>query len=551
MKIQICSFLGIGLMAYTSLHAPDALTANDIRKFTWAEYLRYAGKGKEASMWWNDLLVSDPSPYAYKGYVKFLSQTGNAQSVVKIYEQHKDNFANDETVQLIFAQALESLDRESEALELLASLVDKFKKNAKIALYTAQMYMKKQEFTKALNIIDTYLNAAPKTPNNYIFYFLKAQIYTQKDDPHNALLFVQKSLKAYPQFDKGWLMYAALKEQAGHLQEAINGYTTFLRQTNRPNFSIQKYLMNLVFRQKTLEQQTNNLLADKTLLEQSLLLFKNKQYEQAIEKADECITQDPKNTEAKLLKVQIYTSMHQYKKAAKVIEAFAIDDPENDTWYQALHLLCRSGLSYPKAIKILAAIEQKHPKVLNCHLYLCDLFTRDKQYTRAIDQHNKALAITSDATLQARLYFNLAIIQYQQKNYTPMLTALKEVQKREASFLPALNLEAYYYATKGKQLDTAKKLVAKALKKDPKNPHYLDTQAVILYKEKKYDQAHKLLQKLAQAEPHDATIMKHLAKVQFKMGNKDQARTILSQATLCADAQEKKACESLLKRWKL
>ena len=551
MKAPLSLIIVLCTMCINTIIAKNNVVTNDVHRYMWAEYQRFGGNGKEAYQWYKDLLSSNPSPHAYKGYIHFLSQTGNAASVVQLYDQHKDHFKDDDVLQLIFVQALKATGRQHEADELLSALVGRFKKNSKITIYAAQMYIRKKEFNNALSVVNNFLNSAPKTPNNYIFHFLKSQIYTQQNDAHNALKSVKKSLKLYPHFDKGWLMYAALREQAGHLQEAIKGYSTFLQKTRHPNFNIQRYLMNLVFKQKILEQQTSTLLADKTCLEQALILFKNKQFENAIKKVDTCITDEPNNSEAKLLKVQIFTSMHDYKSAAHALELFALNDPDNDTWYQALHLLCRSGLAYKKAIKVLTTIEKKHPQALNPHLYLADLLTRDQQFERALEQHTKALADTTESILRTRLYYNMAIIQYQQKKFPQMVSALDEIAKLDSQFLPALNLHAYYLATKGKNNSRAKKLLATVLTKEPNNPHYLDTHAVILYKEKKYQQAYDLLQKLAKQIPEDATIMKHLAKVQFKLGNKLEARAALDCATKYANVHEKKECESLLKRWKL
>ncbi len=56
--------------------------------------------------------------------------------------------------------------------------------------------------------------------------------------------------------------------------------------------------------------------------------------------------------------------------------------------------------------------------------------------------------------------------------------------------MPQLNnLLSYLYATKGNNLKKANELIALALQKDPHNPHFLDTKALILYKENKFDQA--------------------------------------------------------------
>jgi len=554
MKAQFFLIMVLCSTCMDTIIAKNKVITDDVHRYMWAEYQRFGGNGKEAYLWYKDLLSSNPSPHAHKGYIHFLSQTGNATTIVQLYDKHKDHFKDDDVLQLIFVQALEAAGRQQEADELLIALANRFKKNAKVSIYAAQMYIRKKEFNNALSVVNNFLNSAPKTPNNYIFHFLKSQVYTQQNDTRNALKSIKKSLKLYPHFDKGWLMYAALKEQAGHLQEAIKGYSTFLQKSRRPDFKIQRYMMNLIFKQKMLEQQTSTLLTDKTCLEQALILFKDKHFEQALEKIDLCIADEPNNNEAKLLKVQVFTSMHDYKKAADTIETFILNDPDNDTWYQALHLLCRSGLAYKKAIRILTTIEKKYPHALNPHLYLADLLTRDQQFERALEQHNKALANTTDSidtTLRIRLLYNMAIIQYQQKKFTDMVASIDEIIKLDEQFLPALNLHAYYLATKGKNNAKAKKLLARVLKKEPNNPHYLDTRAVILYNEKNYQQAYDLLQKIAKQEPNDATIMKHLAKVQFKLGNKLQARATLDHATKYASMQEKKECESLLKRWKL
>lgn len=524
---------------------------HDIHRYMWAEYQRFGGNNKEAHLWYKDLLSHNPSPYAFKGYIHFLSQSGNSQSIARLYDTHKDHFKHDESIQLIFVQALEAADRHQEAESLLFSLTDQYKKNPKITLYAAQVCIRNKDFDKALNIINNYFNYAPKTPNNYIFHFLKSQIYSQKKDLHAALHSIKKSLKTYPNFDKSWLMYASLKEQMGHLQEAIKGYNTFLEKTESPNFGIQRYLMNLVFKQKNLEQYANTLLADKTLVEQALLLFKTKQYNAALEKVDACITKEPNNHEAKILKVQIYTSMHQYKDAAQCIQTYALNDPENEIWYEALHLLCRSGLSLKTALNVLSEIEKKNTKSLLVHLYLADVLTRDQQIEKAIEQHIKALALTTDNLLKIRLNYHMALLYYQQKKYEPMLASLEAVIKQDNAFLPALNLHAYYFATVGKNISRAQKLIAQVLDKDPLNPHYLDTQALILYKEKQYDKAHTLLSSLAEQLPHDATIIKHLAKVHYKLGNSTVARSTINQAIQYANALEKKECESLIKRWNL
>lgn len=554
-KISILTvwLLGYGCIvaAEENCTATNTVSTDDIHRYMWAEYQRLGGNNQEAYRWYKELLARDPSPHVYKGYIHFLAQAGNFSSVAQLYTTHQERFKNDEGLQLVFVQALEADNRIPESEKLLFELATTHKKNPKITLYAVQACIRNKDLDKGLQILDNYFDHAPKTPNNYVFYFLKSQIYSQKKDLPAALRCVKKSLKIYPNFDKSWLMYAALKEQMGHLQEAIKGYNTFIEKTEAPNFDIQRYLMNLVFRQKQLEQHASTLLADKTLLEQALVLFKSRQFEAALTKVTEAIAKEPTSHEAKLLKVQIYTSMHQYKDAAQTLQAFMLEEPENTVWHEALHLLCRSGLSFKTALSILTEVTTQKPEALLPHLYLADLLTRNQQIEKALEQHVQALKLTPDKSLQTRLHYNMALLYYQQKKYPQMLASVEAIEQQDPNFLPAFNLHAYYLATTGKQVAKARPLIAKVLAKDPHNPHYLDTQAVILYKEKKYTKAQNLLKQLAKEIPGDATIIKHLAKVHYKLGDKKTARSTIDQAIQYASAAEKKECESLIERWNI
>ena len=109
---------------------------------------------------------------------------------------------------------------------------------------------------------------------------------------------------------------------------------------------------------------------------------------------------------------------------------------------------------------------------------------------------------------------------------------------------------AYIYATKGDDLTKATQHINLALAKDPNNPHFLDTKALILYKQKEYDEALNILQKAAQVCPTDFTILNHLGKCQFKKGNTTVALESMKAASNVAkNDQEKLKADSLIARW--
>lgn len=116
---------------------------------------------------------------------------------------------------------------------------------------------------------------------------------------------------------------------------------------------------------------------------------------------------------------------------------------------------------------------------------------------------------------------------------------------------PLLNLLAYYYATQEKQCAIAQTLIEKALKQDKQNPHFLDTQATIFYKQGNYKKALDILQKIASTNRNDFSIVKHLGKALYKTGQSTKAQKVMQHAAVLAkNKYEKNKIHKILISWK-
>jgi tetratricopeptide (TPR) repeat protein len=161
------------------------------------------------------------------------------------------------------------------------------------------------------------------------------------------------------------------------------------------------------------------------------------------------------------------------------------------------------------------------------------------------------MKMSDDKRLKTKILFQMALIYYDQKKFSDMEKALIEGNNLGQDFPPLLNLLAYHYATEEKNLDEAFKMIEKALQKNKNNPHFLDTQAVVLLKQKSYEQALATFKKCIQLAPDDVHILTNLSKALYQMGDKNGALGALEKAQkLAKHDHEKQECISLLACWK-
>ena len=242
-----------------------ANSTQSLHHYLWANYNHFAGNISHAQNWYEKLFATNNSVYTYKGYLNFLSDTKQFKQIADLIPQLQKKFSNDADIQLLFANALEKTNRTQEADNHIIVLSQTFKTHPEISLRAAQTYTKRKEPENALITIDAFLNNTPRKANNFVFYFLKTQIYMQLSQFTQALENIQKCLEMHPHFDKGWLLCASLYEKEGKIKEALSGYATFL-ELSGGNREIEKHLFNLMLKYESIEDNNHVLLNNIAIL---------------------------------------------------------------------------------------------------------------------------------------------------------------------------------------------------------------------------------------------------------------------------------------------
>jgi tetratricopeptide (TPR) repeat protein len=518
MKIQkMFVMLSLCICVPTSGSEEYANGARDIHLYFLAQYNTAGGSQGQACHYYEQLMNKPDVPLAaYKGYVEFLSLNNKYQQIIDLMPKLDASFSDDPAVQMAIMEALDQTHKHDQAVERLMSLAHKNQTSQEIALKAAQVYLAQQEPENAIRIIDTFLENAPQKPNLFMFYFFKAQILIQLDKKQEALAAVKQCLKTHTHFDKGWLLCALLEEQLGNLEGAIKGYSTFLDLVGQDK-GIQQHLMQLMFRQKMLAEKTNTLNVSLPCLEKAMLLFEQKKPKAALEQVEECLKKTPKDKDARLLKIQLLGALNQQGIALACLTDWINEDPSKELWYKTLLLMTNHGIMYSDAIHALQLVQKNHPKEQFPVQYIADLYLRSGQQQQAQQALTSLISMSKDPLLCSKAYYQIAVIHYEQRQFDAMVNAATRGLQQKPDFAPLCNLMAYYYAGKGHDSAQAQKLIAIALKADPDNPHYKDTQSHLYYKIHEYTKAVEIIESIANFAKEDIHIAKHAQKIKLKV----------------------------------
>jgi tetratricopeptide (TPR) repeat protein len=518
-----------------------------LHRFMMANYQQYQGQFEKADYWYQELQKEPLNAGFYIGYVPFLQSSGKLKELLPLIPELDKTFKTNLEIQSTIAQALEKSGDNNAAQDRLIKLNDLNKANQELAFKVAQIYLTRQEPENALAVIHAFLNSSPRKPNNFIFYFLEAQIYLLMNKKDEAYTAIKTCLDTYPKFDKGWLLYAVMEEQAGNLAQAISGFASFLELATEKNNDVEQHLLQLAVKQR-FGDQANSTQA-KHSINKALALFEQREYRKALAELDCCIKEKPDSVEAQLAKIQVLVTQKEYTKAVDLLVSLAQTQP-NDIWLETLHLLYTHGAPYEPLIAGYDKILKKHPSLLSAHLFKVDILLKEDNKIAALHGLLKAESLAKNPQTKARILYQCAIIYYEDRQFNPLKRVLTQIQEIDPTFAPAFNLFAYYWATTGKDLKRADDLIAKALAQDEQNPHFLDTLALIRYKQMNYEQALIILEKTIGACPEDTVMLKHLSKTLYKLGKHDRALTTLKTAQLHAkSSSEKSKLNALVTRW--
>lgn len=443
--------------------------------------------------------ATDPTRYAR--FAILLGREGHLQQAVSTLTKALENASDAAAVEIHKALAdgylQEALPRKAEA-EIIAALrldPQNAALHAKLGSFCVDMLRFEEAagaLLKAVEFADDRTRIAHRAA--------LAEIYAEIEEYAKAEEQLDIILKEKPDSAAAWAGLGQIRKYAGKLEEAADALKEAIKQgapDPMTNTKWRLYLADAHAQLKQNEQEQQQYAEIEKLAEQNptdairiaYLLYHQKRYERGIAliKAAQDKAGADGPSPAQSLLMMFYRKLGKADLAEKELRKMLEDDPENSSLHREMASFLEENERHEEALGALdAALDAASgEEVFLTHLARADLLD------------------------------NLGRSDEAEKAY-------KQVLQRHGDEPVVNNNVSYFYAVKGRELDTALALVRKALRDEPQSPAYLDTLGWVLYGMGKPDGA---LLKIHQAfqRQKDAVIAEHLGDVLLKLGRKEQA----------------------------
>lgn len=195
-----------------------------------------------------------------------------------------------------------------------------------------------------------------------------------------------------------------------------------------------------------------------------------------------------------------------------------------DTLPQGYTGLALTYISWEKPDKALETARrgiEKFSKNQELRFWLAQAWVSKKEYDSARVVFGGLVAGQPD---NVSFLFSYGAALERSGNFDSSVAVFRKVLALAPDHGPALNYLGYTWADRNENLAEAKKMVEKALAKEPDNGAYLDSYGWVLFRMKKFKEAEKYIRRALEKNAKDAIIFEHLGDVYWKMGKKNEAR---------------------------
>ncbi|MBN2318719.1 MAG: tetratricopeptide repeat protein [Acidobacteria bacterium] len=394
-----------------------------------------------------------------------------------------------------------------EAVDLLNPIVQEDPENFECMLLLGQAQIGMQEYTKA---IDTLQSIRAKNPDfNLNAHFYLGVAYKNNGDHAKAIEIFRDLLDKIPPGSKADQDYRLPIQH----QLALN-----YLETGEYGKSIELY-REMVPRDPRLNLELMN------------AYRLNREFDAALEIGKQEYEKNPDNLRIGILYARALADAGKTDGGAEVLNGLMESDPSNIDLYIHLCQIYMQGKRYSEAEEAIQRARRTVPEgeetEKQLEFQLAVVYEIQKDYDRAESLLKEILEADPDNT-EAK--YRLAAVYERKKDYDRAESLFKEVIRANPGNAGALNYFGYMLADRGIRLEEAVRYVQEALAIDPDNGAYLDSLGWAYFKLNDFENAEKYLLQADRYVKDDPVIYDHLGDFYYKTGDLKKARDYWNQS---------------------
>ena len=214
--------------------------------------------------------------------------------------------------------------------------------------------------------------------------------------------------------------------------------------------------------------------------------------------------------------VETYEENKQYDKALETADQAVKQYPDSrELVVERASLMASTGHA-AAAINLLKPLLKNTPEDREVWLAMARIYQEEKQFDQAREAVAKGEELSDSDEEKEYIHFLYGSIWERQKNFPRAEQEFRKAIELNPDSAMALNYLGYMWADQGTHVDEAIGYIQHALDLEPNSGAYMDSLGWAYYKQNRLDLAEQYLEKAVQLLGTDPTVLDHLAEIYFK-----------------------------------
>jgi tetratricopeptide (TPR) repeat protein len=559
--VRVLGLLLLACLLFVNGHAQEKLGKKEKKtkeKETLASRLFIEGQKflmleeyEKAYFYFDKALQYNPDEGAiYYKLAEMMLKANNQEKALEYGHKALESDPDNKYYHLLIAEIYSKQQKNKEAAEVLQALMDRDDDSPQYILELASLYLSSQEFDKALDALDQaeehYGVVEPLTAQ-------KQRIYLRKNDLESAIREGEKLIEAHPGNSQYVLALVEILFNNNRLDDALDlVHSSLEAYPNQPELQMAAY---------TLYKQKGDIDESRKYIVEA---FENPDLNPDMKARGFAeVLQEMRTSARDSLLDRLSGSMARlHPNDPDVLAALGDHELSDNNKGKALEYYLRSIDLQPKNEPVLQSsitlsfeLQKPYGEIETLTSLALDEFPKktefwffdgtsklgQKKYEEAKNSLEKALELNGGKNkhLEMMIYGQLGDTYHYLDKKEDAYAAYEKVLAYNPNNEHILNNYAYFLSLEKKDLEKAKKMSEKLVRKYPENATYLDTHAWVLFQMENFNDAREYMEKaLAYQTTPSGVMYEHYGDILYKLGEKDEALKYWNKAKDLEDTSE-------------